>query len=164
MNIVKIKEAAKIVAVAAVVGAGAYWYSASAHSPEIVTISQTACGVPSTSASFGVPIATLAEHAPGVPFSFGPIEAPEGGGAITIRFDPSADGKGREVTMAGDTLHLPVAYGRSSALPERVVVTCRDGEIATVRYSGSGERSVSFSVVAQAQALAGTEEAATITQ
>lgn len=150
----KIKLYAGVAAAVAVVGAGAYWYSASAHSPKIATVSQNACGVPATAASFGIPLATMAATAAAVPVSFGPIEAPEAGGLVNLKFDPSVDGRGREVTMIGDTLLLPVTFGRGDQVPERITVTCRDGSVATVRYQGSSRAGSTFNVVHQQMAEA----------
>lgn len=158
----KIKLGAGVLAAVAVVGAGSYWYAASAFSPPIVTISQTACGVPATTASFGVPLATVAQSAPRVPVSFGPIEAPQAGGAVNLKFDAGVDGRAREVTMLGDTLLLPVNFGRDDAYPERITITCRDGAVATVRYQGSSRAGATFNVVHQQLAEAPANETTTV--
>jgi hypothetical protein len=145
-------------AAAVVVGAGSYWWAARAHTPPIVAISQTACGIPAVSASFGVPLATLRESAPRIGVSFGPIEAPQAGGPLRLMFDPAADGRGREVKLIGETLHLPVAFGRDDARPERITITCRDGQLANVRYQAGTRSSATFNVVREdiARLLEGT--------
>jgi hypothetical protein len=157
LDLEKMKLAAGVVAAVAVVGAGSYWWAASSHSPKIVTVSQTACGLPATAASFGVPLATLREASPTLPVSLGPIDAAQAGGLVTLKFDPKADGRGREVTLENGVLRLPVTFGRDDAVPERIVLTCRDGSFAQVRYQGGGRAASTFTVVHQQLAEAAEE-------
>lgn len=152
MDMNTLKMGAAAVAAVAIVGAGSYWYAASANKPAIATITQSACGLPATQASFGVPLHTIGTSAPNVAVRYGPIEAPQGGGIIHIAFDGKVDGRGREVELIGDTLHLPARFGRDNHVPERVSLVCRDGQIATVRYSGPSRSAATFNVVHQEEA------------
>ncbi len=131
----QIKLGAGVLAAVAVVGVGAYWYSASTHKPHIVTISQSGTGVTS-GAVFGVPLSTLTLAAPGVPVSFGPLEGHPDVGAVNLKFDAGVDGTGREVTMVNGDLLLPVTFGRNSQVPERITVTYRNNNLNSVRYQG----------------------------
>lgn len=153
----KVKLVVGAVAAVAIVGVGSYWWAAGSHSPKIVTVSQTACGLPATAASFGVPLSTIRDSSPALSVAFGPIEAAQAGGLVTLKFDPKADGRGREVSMEGSTLRLPVTFGRDDAVPERIVLTCRDGGVAQVRYQGSGRAATTFNVVQQQLAEAADE-------
>jgi hypothetical protein len=128
------------------VGFGAYWYSASVHKPPIVSVSQSGAGVPANT-GFGIPLATLTEAAPGLGAVFGPLEGPADAATLRVAFDPSVDGRGREVTLHGDTLMLPVTFGRDGQIPQRITITYRDGDVASVRYQGKSAGGSTFSVV-----------------
>lgn len=142
----RIKRTAGVVIAIALVGVATYWYSASVHKPPIATVSQTGKGVP-VSSSFGIPLATLTAAAPHVAVSFGWLDAPQEGSAFNLTFDPRVDGRGREVALVGDKLLLPVTFGRDSLVPERITITYRNGEVATVRYQGKSRSSSTFQVV-----------------
>ena len=138
-----------------VAGTGGYVWARSVHKPEITEVARTACGVPPATARFGVPLQTaLREGGGGLPFGVGPVEVPQGGGLVSLVFDPAADGKGREVRLVGDTLRLPTAFGRNGEAPARITISCRDGTINTVRYQGGDRRGTTFNVVRE-EATAG---------
>ena len=143
----KLKLAGYAALAVVVAGVGGYAWARSVHKPAIVEVSQTACGVPATTAAFGVPLQTALRSGGGVPFGLGPIEVPQGGGPIRLTFDPAADGKGREVRMVDGALHLPIAFGRDNRAPERITLTCRDGALASVRYQGRDRRGSTFNVI-----------------
>jgi hypothetical protein len=145
-TLAKLKRASLIVVGAVVVAGASYWYGSSSAAPKMVAVSQTGCGA--AAAAFGVPLETIARGAPKLAASFGPMEIPAAS-LVRLHFDPDADGKGREVKLIGDVLHLPVTYGPAGHLPERIRMTCRDGAIATIRYEGSGRSTATFSVVRQ---------------
>ncbi len=130
-----------------VAGTGGYVWARSVHKPEIVEVRRIACGVPPATAAFGVPLETAMRSVGQLPFGVGPVEMPQGGGLVQLTFDPSTDGKGREVRMLGDTLLLPTAFGRDGSAPERITITCRDGTVASVRYTGKGRGGTTFNVV-----------------
>ena len=143
-----------------VAGAGGYVWARTVHKPEIVEVSQTACGVPPATARFGVPLQTAMTSIGNRPFAVGPIEVPQGGGVVQLTFNAANDGKGREVKMVDGNLQLPVAFGRDDSRPERITITCRDGTIASVRYQGSNRRSATFNVIREeATAMAPEEQA-----
>lgn len=136
---------------AAAVGAAAWLHAAEANRPRLAEVTLAACGVPASSASFALPLATIAETAPGLAMRVGPIHAPGVRDRIYLEFDPLLDGLELQAAMAGDTIRLPFGFGRSGQLPERVAVDCRDGRIATVRYQAGGGRAL-FHVVEGAAA------------
>jgi hypothetical protein len=145
-TLAKLKRASLIVVGAVVVAGASYWYGSSSAAPKMVAVSQTGCGT--AAASFGVPLETIKRGAPKPAASFGPMEIPAAS-LVRLHFDPAADGKGREVKLIGDVLHLPVTYGAAGNVPERIRVTCRDGAIATIRYEGGKRASATFQVLHQ---------------
>jgi hypothetical protein len=142
----KLKRASMIIIGAVVLAGVGYWYGSSSAAPKMVAVSQTGCGA--AAASFGVPLETIKRGAPTLAASFGPMEIPAAS-QVRLHFDPAADGKGREVKLIGDVLHLPVTYGAANNVPERIRMTCRDGAIATIRYEGGKRASATFQVVHQ---------------
>ena len=137
-----------LVALAAVLAAGGgYAWARAVHMPQIVDIGSTACGVPKTSQTYGVPLAAMARLAGGLPFGVGPVEVPEGGGPVSLRFEPALDGAADEVRLAGAILHLPTSFGHDRQRPRRITLHCRNGAIGLVRYEGAGGASTVFSVV-----------------
>jgi hypothetical protein len=142
----KLKRASMIIIGAVVLAGVGYWYGSSSAAPKMVAVSQTGCGA--AAASFGVPLETIKRGAPTLAASFGPMEIPAAS-QVRLHFDPAADGKGREVKLIGDVLHLPVTYGAANNVPERIRMTCRDGAIATIRYEGGKHASATFQVVHQ---------------
>jgi hypothetical protein len=132
---------------AAVAAGGGYAWARTLHMPQIVDIGSTACGVPETSPRFGVPLAAMMRVAGGLPFGVGPLEVPEGGGPVSLRFEPALDGEADEVRLAGAMLHLPTSFGHDRQLPRRITLHCRDGAIGSVRYQAAGGASTVFNVV-----------------
>jgi hypothetical protein len=61
----------------------------------------------------------------GLSFAMGPVEVPDGGGPITLRFEPSVDGEAHRVRLSGDTLYLPTGFGRGNSPPRRITIPCR---------------------------------------
>ncbi|HET8728784.1 MAG TPA: hypothetical protein VFO41_14850 [Alphaproteobacteria bacterium] len=142
-------------------GGLSYYVAAENNRPPITRVSSVGCGVPATTVSFGLPMRTLAAEAPTVPVRFGPIEIPEGGGLMHLKFDPTIDGTVREVAMSGDEITLPFTFGRDGNVPERIVATCRNGGLANIRYSAGNRSSASFGILAAAETagLASDEDA-----
>jgi hypothetical protein len=145
-TLAKLKRTSLMIVGAVVVAGAGYWYGSSSAAPKMVAVTQTGCGA--AAASFGVPLETIKRGAPTLAASFGPMEIPAAS-LVRLHFDPAADGKGREVKLVGDVLHLPVTYGPADNVPERIRVTCRDGVIATIRYEAGKRGAATFSVVHQ---------------
>lgn len=141
-------------------GAGSYYAAAERYRPEIVQVSSTGCGVPATLAGFGVPMRTIAAEASTIPVRFGPFAVPDAGGVVHLTFDPAVDGNGREVRMTDGDIVLPVTFGRDGRYPERIVATCRDGAIATIRYVEGRRNGKSFTVVPAAETASASPQAA----
>jgi hypothetical protein len=133
-----------------VAGAAGYASAWAVHRPGIVEVSSTACGVPPSTASFGVPLQMVMRADGNLPFSLGPVELARMG-LISLRFDPTVAGQGREVRIVGDILHLPTAFGLHQVAPRRIMLNCRDGVIGSVRYQGDGRDSATFHVVREAE-------------
>ena len=150
----KLKRASLIVVGAVVVAGGSYWYGSSSAAPKMVAVTQTGCGA--AAASFGVPLESIKRGAPTLAASFGPMEIPAAS-QVRLHFDPAADGKGREVKLIGDVLHLPVTYGAAGNVPERIRMTCRDGAIATIRYEAGKRGAATYSVVYQEISMLDTQ-------
>jgi hypothetical protein len=145
MNTAKIKTWALVIGVGAVAIAGTWLYSSSALTPAVAQVASSGCG-PDDPATFGVPLELLAETAGGVVFEAGPFATADLPGPLRIVFDPAMSGTEREITMLGDTIALPTTYGRSAAVPERINITCKDGAITTVRYTGGRSSATNFNV------------------
>jgi hypothetical protein len=145
MNSIKYGAAA-VVAVAIAAGAG-YWWSARVHSPPMVQVASTTCGVPAAMARFDLPLQTAVQAVGDRSIVIGPVDMPQGGGLVNLRFDRSVDGRAREVTMLDSTLNLPIAFGRDGDLPERITLTCRDGKLNSVRYQSARRTGSTFTVV-----------------
>jgi hypothetical protein len=156
MDMQKMKMGAAAVAGAVVLGVGGYTAGSWMTTPELVAVSSSGCGSIGTAGSFGLPLRTVGSAAPAVGVSFGPVDYPSGGGEIRLAFDRQVEGTGREVVLVGDTLRLPMTFGRDNVSPERISVTCRNGEIATVRYN-RGRSGTTFTVVRQEISEAGEE-------
>jgi len=141
----------RLAAVLALAGAlaagGGYAWARTVHMPQIVEIGSTACGVPESSSRFGVPLAAVMRVGGGLPFGIGPVEVPEGGGPVRLRFEPTLRAEGDEVRLAGAILHLPTSFGPDGELPRRITLHCRDGAIGSVRYHGAGGASTVLQVV-----------------
>jgi len=130
----------------ALAAGGGYAWARTVHMPQIVEIGSTACGVPESSPSFGVPLAAVMQAAGGLPFGVGPVEVPQGGGPVGLRFEPALAGEADEVQLAGAILHLPTSFGHDRQLPRRITLHCRDGAIGSVRYQGADGASTVFHV------------------
>jgi hypothetical protein len=146
MDAAKIKLAGGAVLVVAAVGGGYAWARIS-EQPEIVEIGSIACGVPPLTASFSVPLEAVLAAVGDRPFAVGPVEVPQGGGPISLLFDPAADGRRREVRLIGDTLHLPTVFGQDEVPPKRITINCRDGGLGSVRYQGADRESATFGIL-----------------
>ncbi len=147
MTTARIKLAGCLALAVAVAFGSGYAWARIASQPEIVEIGSIACGVPPLTASFGVPLQAVRAAVGDLPFGVGPVEVPEGGGRVYLLFDPSADGKRRDVRLVDATLHLPTLFGQDEVAPSRITMNCRDGALGSVRYQGTGRESATFSVV-----------------
>jgi hypothetical protein len=148
MDMQKMKIGAGMVAGAIIIAGASYAFATWMTKPELVAVSSSGCGSIGAAGNFGVPLSTVGFAAPGLAASFGPVDYPSAGGAVRFAFDRQVDGKGREVVLAGDTLRLPMTFGRDNLSPERISVSCRNGQIATVRYN-RGRTGTTFNVVRQ---------------
>ncbi len=135
------------VALALAAGGGGYAWARVMEQPEIVEIGSIACGVPPLTASFGVPLQAVLAAVGHLPFAVGPVEMPQGGGRISLLFDPAADGRRREVRLSGDILHLPTVFGEDEVPPKRITMNCRNGVLGSVRYQGAERESTTFGIL-----------------
>lgn len=158
MNLVTTKFVAYAAAAALLSGAGGYYWARSVHKPALVEVSRTACGLPLATTSLKVPLETTLAVSGNLGFGLGPLEVPDGGGVISLRFDPAIDGGNREVRLVDDVLHLPTGFGRDKQSPTRISISCRNGAIASVRYQGNRRASTSFSVVREQTAAMAPEQ------
>lgn len=156
MDTQKMKLGAGLVAGAIALAVGGYAAGSWMTKPELVAVTSTGCGSIETAGSFGLPLRTVGLSAPAIAVSFGPVDYPTGGGGIRLAFERQVEGGGREVVLVGDTLRLPMTFGRDNLSPERITVTCRNGDIATVRYN-RGRSGTTFNVVRQEISEAGEE-------
>ena len=147
MNPVTTKFVAYAAVAALLSGAGGYYWARSVHKPALVEVSRTACGLPLATTSLKVPLETALAASGNLGFGLGPLEIPDGGGVISLRFDPAIDVGSREVRLVDDVLHLPTGFGRDKRSPTRITISCRNGAIASVRYQGDRRTSTSFNVV-----------------
>ena len=146
MNAAKLRLAGYLMLALGVAIGGGYGWARTVHMPRLVEIGSTACGLPVAGARFGVPLQAMLEAAGGLPFAIGPVEAPEGGGPITLRFEPSVDGAAHRVRLVGDALYLPTVFGEAHSEPRRITIHCREGVVGSVRYQGAGRESLTFEV------------------
>jgi hypothetical protein len=153
MNAPKIRLAGYLALGAAVAVGGGYGWARTVHVPPIVEVGSTACGVPTSSARFGVPLQTIVQAAGGLSFGLGPVDMPEGGGPIRLHFEPSIDDQARDVRLVDDTLYLPTAFGRERRSPTRITLHCREGVIGSVRYQGGRRESATFNVLRGSAAM-----------
>ena len=147
MNIEKVKLAGYLTLVIGAAVGGGYVWARMVHMPPMVEIGSTACGVPTSSARFGVPLQTIFEAAGGLSFGVGPVEMPEGGEPVRLRFETSIDGQASEVRLIDDVLYLPIAFGPDQRPPRRITLHCREGVLGSVRYQGDGRESATFGVM-----------------
>lgn len=146
-----VKQWGVITAVAAVSVAGTWLYSADAHSVRLAEVTTNGCG---TAAGFGLPLTLLGESAASLPVAIGPIPIDGLAAPLSLSFDPALSPVDRELTLRDGMLALPMAFGRTPAVPERVTLHCRDGAIVSVRYTGGRSAAASFNV-----SVAGADEA-----
>ena len=141
--------AALLVPLGAAAGTAAYFLSAHLHSAQPVAVTLAGCRGFGT-ANLEIPLELLGEgdHTP--PVSFGPIDLPGAGGALTLRFRSAGmpGGHGAGVVRIGDVVYLPRTFGHTGLVPHRIDLRCHEGELRTVRYRR--EHAVhEFSVVAR---------------
>jgi hypothetical protein len=152
MDAAKFRLAGYLAVAVAIAAGGGYGWARTVHMPAIVEIGTTACGIPPSSPRFGVPLQTILEAAHGLPFGVGPVEVPEGGGPVSLRFEPSVDGQALNLRLRDDTLYLPTGFGQSHRPPRRITIHCREGVIGSVRYQGDGGEGATFNVTREATA------------
>ncbi|WP_158044221.1 hypothetical protein [Skermanella pratensis] len=129
--------AALLVPLGAVTGTAGYFLSAHLHSAQPVAITLAGCrgfGI----ANLEIPLELLREGVGTPPVSFGPIDLPGAGGAVTLRFRaagvPESRGIGAVVVRIGNVVELPRTFGEEGLVPQQIDLRCRDGELTTVRY------------------------------
>lgn len=142
MNTSALKQWSLVIAVGAVAVAGTWWYTSGAYSPRVAQVTSSGCGP----ADFGLPLALLGETAGVMPVAFGPIAAEGLAQPLRIAFDPALSTTDRELVMQDGTLRLPTMFGRTPSVPERIALTCRDGVVTTVRYTGGRSAATTFNV------------------
>jgi len=147
MNRVTTRFAAYAAVAALLSGAGGYYWARSVHKPALVEVNRTACGLPLATTSVKVPLETTLAASGNLGFGLGPVEVPEGGGIISLRFDPTIDGNGKEIRLVDDVLNLPTRFGRDKRSPTRITISCRNGAVASVRYQGDRRSGTTFKVV-----------------
>lgn len=147
MNLNRIKTVGALVVAAAIAGGVGYQWARWTYQPKLIQVTETACGIPPATAAFAIPLEGAMQSIGGLPIAVGPIEIPEGGGLITLQFDPTVDGQAREVQMIEGIVYLPTAYGRNAQIPDQITITCRDGAIASVRYRNDRRGGATFNVL-----------------
>ena len=147
MTTAKLKLVGCLTLAIAVAFGGGYAWARMVSQPELVEIGSIACGVPPLTPSFGVPLQAVLAAIGDLPFGVGPVEVPEGGGRVYLLFDPTADGKRRDVQLVDATLHLPTLFGQDEVTPKQITLNCREGVLGSVRYQGADRESATFSVV-----------------
>jgi hypothetical protein len=147
MDLTRLKPIGAVILATVIAAGGGYAGARTLHMPQIVDIGTTACGLPPSSPEFGLPLEAVLRVGGGLPFGVGPVEVPDGGGPISLRFEPALDGQAGEVELAGDILVLPTTFGRERRVPRRIIIHCRDGAVGSVRYMGDGHANTTFNVV-----------------
>lgn len=148
MDMKRVKTIGGAAVGAIVLAIGGYFYGTTSATPELVTVSNLGCGSPAGSANFDVPLITVTTGAPTMSVSYGVLDLPATNKAVRLTFDRAVDGKGNEVALIGDTLHLPLTFGRNDATPTTIRISCRDGAITSVRYQRD-RANATFNVVRQ---------------
>ncbi len=114
-----------------VAGTAGYVAGRSEPAPE-VGVSAISCGIPGAE-GFTVPLSLLSDADARVPVLVGPVEARGAGAPVLLRFVPPREVDPAGVVKAEGVLHLPSRHADGAA-PEGIVLSCRDGAIATVLY------------------------------
>ncbi|WP_162913352.1 hypothetical protein [Rhodospirillaceae bacterium SYSU D60014] len=128
-------------------GAAGYLYGVRSTEPHLTVVTTTACGVPASTSSFAIPMQLLTATIPARPVTIGPVEVPGVVNSVSLRFDPTIDGRSTEVRQVENTIHLPLIFGRAAAHPNRIRLICRDGRVATVRYRLDVREQTTFRVI-----------------
>ena len=131
-------------------GMAGYFIAARSTEPHLTLVTATACGVPASARGFAMPMQLLAASIPTLPVTVGPIEIPGIGRAISLRFDPTVDGRNTEVVHADGMIHLPLRFGHTATHPSRITLVCRNGRVATVQYALGTRERATFHVVTAA--------------
>lgn len=133
----------------AIVALGGTWAVAdSMAKPELVAVTQQGCGAP---ANFEIPLRATHEAAPTIGLTFGPVPL-TAASPVSLSFDPSVTAA-NEVTMNADAVVLPMTFGTDKAWPKRILINCRDGAVASVRFERD-RASRNFNVVRPAEPAA----------
>ena len=141
-----LRSAGYLALAAALAAGGGYAWARTMHMPQIVDIGSTACGLPESSPRFGVPLAAVLQVAGDLSFGLGPLDVPQGGGPVNLRFEPALSGAAAEVRLADAVLYLPTGFGQDRELPRLITLHCRNGTIGSVRYQGDSGASTVFEV------------------
>lgn len=149
MDIQRAKRIGGAAALAAIVGVAGFFYGTSTATPELVSVSSVGCGLTAGAGNFDVPLITVGTAAPAMTVSYGILELPATNQSFRFNFDHEVDGNSNEVVLIGDTLNLPVSFGRNQTAPTSIRINCRDGAVATVRYQRD-RANATFNVVHQA--------------
>lgn len=148
MDMQRVKTIGGAAVGAVVLAVGGYFYGTSSASPELVAVSSVGCGATAGTGNFDVPLITVTTGAPTMTVSYGLLDLPSASKAVRLSFDRNVDGKGNEVALIGDTLHLPLTFGRNDATPTSIRISCRDSAINSVRFQRD-RANATFNVVRQ---------------
>ena len=143
MDLIRLKPLALVILAAAIAAGGGYaWGAHRAHAADR-RHRHHRLRPAAVEPQFGVPLEAVLRVGGGLPFGLGPVDVPDGGGPISLRFEPSLDGQADAVELADDTLH-PADHLRAASAACRAAsrIHCRDGAVGSVRYLGDGQAPV----------------------
>ena len=113
-----------------VLGALILWRTA----PPPVQIAHIACGIPRETVSLELPSDLLAVSQKKVPVWLGPFPGEGNRDLVRLKFSQDTDGTGAAVIRTDDVLHLPIHLGDAADPPERILIHCRNDQVAKVQY------------------------------
>ncbi len=148
MDMTKLKMIGGAAAGAVVLAFAGYYYGTSSATPELVAVTNVGCGAATGSGRFEVPLQTVSLAAPTMSVSYGELDLSGIERKLRLNFDRNVDGSGSEVLLIGDTLHLPMTFGRNNTIPSAIRINCRDGQLAGIRYQRD-RANTTFDVVHQ---------------
>lgn len=99
----------------------------------LTEVLQTTCDVGGTDTGLVLPLDLLRAGTPNLPVRIGPLDSPAAEVGISLEFRPG-DGSAEGVRRRGDVISLPLLLDGQGRVPNRVVLSCREGRVATVRY------------------------------
>ncbi|MEQ9814956.1 MAG: hypothetical protein RLO50_19425 [Azospirillaceae bacterium] len=149
MNVQRLKKWGLLAAGAVVLIGATHWYTNSVNAQLITRISGSACNFEAPGGTLSLPLDLIRSSAGTAAFAVGPIAGRGLAAPVTLRFDPAIDASVREVAASDGAIALPVAFGSTSATPDRITLTCRDNLVTQVRFQSGSRANAAFDVVWQ---------------